>query len=172
MDTIQHFIHIWRSLLSFPLLFFSWSLTHCRSLFLPPFFPFFPVLLCSPAESLLSFLFSVWSVLQEPSPNHSPRLMRTLLPSHFQQAGHIMTASILRGGGQDCLLSQKAKHLGWESLTVCLRTQTERAKGSRKCSCHCDLHLPSIQLCFKESHLNTQYISSTAASDPVWEIHS
>ena len=76
------------------------------------------------------------------------------------------------GGGQDCLLSQKAKHLGWESLTVCLRTQTERAKASRKCFCQGDLHLSSIQLCSKESHLNTQYISSTPASDPIWEIRA
>lgn len=143
-----------------------------RSLFLPPFVPFFPVLLYRPAESLLSFLFCVWSVPQGPSPNHSPRLMRTFLPPHFQQAGHIVTEPVLSGGRQDCLLSQKAKHLGWESLTVCLRTQTEGTKGSRKCSCHCDLHLRSIQLCFKESHLNTQYISSTPASNPIWEIHS
>lgn len=49
---------------------------------------------------------------------------------------------------------------------------TERTKGSRKCSCHCDLHLSSLQLCFKESHLNTQYISSPPASDPIWEMHS
>lgn len=75
-------------------------------------------------------------------------------------------------GGQDCLLSQKAKHLGWESLTVCLRTQTERTKASRKRFCQGDLHLSSIQLCSKESHLNTQYISSTPASDPIWEIHA
>lgn len=102
----------------------------------------------------------------------APSQMRTILPTHFQQAGHIMNMSILREGGPDCLLSQKAKHFGWESLTMCLRTQTERTKGSRKCSCHCDLHLSSILLCFKESHLNTQYISSTPASYPIWEIHS
>lgn len=67
---------------------------------------------------------------------------------------------------------QKAKHLCCESLTMYLRTQTERTKASRKCFCHGNLHLSSIQLCFKESHLNIQYISCTIASDPIWEIHS
>lgn len=94
------------------------------------------------------------------------------LPDTFQQAGHVRRTSVLREGEQDCLLSQKAKHLCWESLTVCLRTQRESSKGSRECSRHCDLHLSSIQLCFKESHLNTQYISSIPASSPIWEIHS
>lgn len=88
----------------------------------------------SSAESLLSCLFWAWSFLQEPSPSFNPSLMRTFLLTHSQQAEHITTASILRGGGQDCLLSQKAKHLGCESLTVYLRTQTERTKASRKCS--------------------------------------
>lgn len=126
----------------------------------------------SSAEILLSCLFWAWLFLQEPCPSLHPSLMRTFLLTHSQQAGHIMTTSILRGGGQDCLLSQKAKHLGCESLTMYLRTQTERTKASRKCFCHGDLHLSSIQLCFKESHLNIQYISCTIASDPIWEIHS
>lgn len=98
--------------------------------------------------------------------------MRTFLLTRSQQAGRIVTASILRGGGQDCLLSQKAKYLSCESLTVYVRTQTERTKASRKSFCHGNLHLSSIQLCFKESHLNTQYISYTIASDPIWEIRS
>lgn len=108
---------------------------------------------------------------QNPPPPH-PTSEESALDGTFQQAGHIMRMSALREGGQDCLLSQKAKHLSWESLTGCLRTQTESSKGSRECSCYCDLHLSSIQLSFKEPHLNTQYISSIPASSPMWEIHS
>lgn len=80
-------------------------------------------------------------------------------PHTFQQAEHIMNLPVWREG-QDCLLSQKAKHLGWESLAACLRTLRGRTRASGKCSGHCNLHSSSIQLCFKESHLNTQYISS------------
>lgn len=144
------------------------------SLFSSPFFFHFQGSSVFPADSLPSCLVWVRSVLQEPSPPATAHLRRKsmFLPSYIQQSEHIMTETVLSGGGQDCLLSQKAKHLGWESLTVCLRTQTGRTKASRKCFCHGDLHLSSMQLCFKESHLNTQYISSTPASDLIWEIHS
>lgn len=154
-------------------------------MYVGPLSPFSPFLLthnpspifrtsCSIALDWLAgllFLSLSGQSFQNPPPPHLTT-EENALSGTFQQAGHIMRMSVLREGGQDCLLSQKAKRLSWESLTMCLRTQTESSKGSRECSCYCDLHLSSIQLSFKEPHLNTQHISSTAASSPMWEIHS
>lgn len=81
----------------------------------------------------LLFLSLSGQSFQNLPPPH-PTSEENALSGTFQQAGLIMRMSALREGGQDCLLSQKAKHLSWESLTVCLRTQTESSKGSRECS--------------------------------------